>query len=152
MRIVIDTNIAFSAILNTNSLFARIILHPKSRLHFYSTDLLSIEIEEHKDKLQRLSGFNDPELTKSISLIISRIRFIDVNLIPSSVLLNSQKLLENVDIDDTEFVALATHIHGRLWSGDKLLQNGLIKKGWNKFISTHELYQLIDKKRIPFVL
>jgi predicted nucleic acid-binding protein len=147
MRIVIDTNIAFSAILNTNSLFGRIILQPKSRLHFYSTDLLSFEIEGHKDKLKRLGGYNDFELNKSISLITSRIKFIDANLIPSNVLRNSQKLLENIDIDDTEFVALATHIRGRLWSGDKVLQKGLIKKGWTKFVSTDELYQLMDSKK-----
>jgi predicted nucleic acid-binding protein len=147
MRVVIDTNIAFSAILNTNSLFAHIILHPKSRINFYSTDLLSIEIEEHKDKLKSLAGFSEPELRKSITLITSKIRFIDSKLIPSAVLTNSEMLLENIDIDDTEFVALTTHIHGKLWSGDKVLQNGLIKKGWSKFVSTKELYQFIYKKK-----
>ena len=57
MRVVIDTNIAFSAILHTNSLFARIILQPKSRFNLYSTDLLLIEIEEHKEKLKRLGNY-----------------------------------------------------------------------------------------------
>jgi predicted nucleic acid-binding protein len=147
VRVVIDTNIAFSAILNTNSLFARIILQPKSRLHLYSTDLLSMEIEEHKDKLKRLANYNDSELHKSISLITSKIRFIDAHLIPSSVLVSSQKLLEDIDIDDTEFVALTTHIKGRLWSGDKILQKGLLHKGWTKFISTSELHQMIANKK-----
>ena len=147
MRVVIDTNIAFSAILNTNSLFARIILQPKSRLNLYSTDLLSIEIEEHKDKLKRLGDYTDIELNKSISLITSRVRFIDANLIPSSVFVNSQKLLLDIDPDDTEFVALTTHIRGLLWSGDKILQNGLIKKGWNKFVSTDVLYRLIGNRK-----
>jgi predicted nucleic acid-binding protein len=147
MRVVIDTNIAFSAILNTNSLFARIILQPKSRLNLYSTDLLSIEIEEHKDKLKRFGDYTDIELNKSISLITSRIRFIDANLIPSSVFINSQKLLLDIDPDDTGFVALTTHIRELLWSGDKILQNGLIKKGWNKFVTTDELYRLIGTRK-----
>ena len=146
MRVVIDTNIAFSAILHTNSLFARIILQPKSRLNLYSTDLLLIEIEEHKEKLKRLGNYSDIELNKSIYIISSRIRFIDANLIPSSVLINSEKLLADIDIDDTEFVALTNHIRGKLWIGDKVLQNGLIKKGWNKFVSTDELYRLIGNK------
>lgn len=146
MRIIVDTNIAFSAILNTNSLIARIILQPKSRLHFYSTDLLLIEIEEHKNKLKRLAGYTDFELNKSILLITGKIRFIDANLIPSNVLMSTQELLRDIDIDDTEFVALATHIHSRLWSGDKVLQNGLMQKGWSKFISTDELYRMINKK------
>ena len=146
MRIVVDTNIVFSALLNSNSLIARIILQPKSRFHFYSTDLLSIEIQEHKNKLKRLSGFSDSDLNKSISIITNKIRFINADLIPPSLLISTQDLLKDIDIDDTEFVALTSHLHGRLWSGDKVLQNGLLQKGWNKFISTNELYTLIHKK------
>jgi len=146
MRVVVDTNIVFSALLNSNSLIARIILQPKSRFHFYSTDLLSIEIQEHKNKLKRLSGFSDSDLNKSISIITNKIRFINADLIPPSLLISTQDLLKDIDIDDTEFVALTSHLHGRLWSGDKVLQNGLLQKGWNKFISTNELYTLIHKK------
>ena len=57
MRIVIDTNIAFSAILNTNSKIARILLQPKSRFNFYSTEQLLNEIEEHRSKIKQLSDF-----------------------------------------------------------------------------------------------
>ncbi len=146
MRIIVDTNIAFSAILNTNSIIAMIILHPKSKLHFYSTDLLVLEIEEHKDKLKRLAEYTEVEINKSISLITGKIRLIEANLIPSKVFVNTQDMLEDIDIDDTEFVAMTNHIHGRLWSGDKVLQNGLIKKGWTKFVSTSELCQMIHKK------
>ena len=146
MRVVVDTNVVFSALLNSNSLIARIILQPKSRFHFYSTDLLSIEIQEHKNKLKRLSGFSDSDLNKSISIITNKIRFINADLIPPSLLISTQDLLKDIDIDDTEFVALTSHLHGRLWSGDKVLQNGLLQKGWNKFISTNELYTLIHKK------
>ena len=146
MRIVVDTNIAFSAVLNTNNLIARIILHPKSRLHFYSTDLLQLELEEHRDKIRRLGGYTNAELNKTIAIITSKIRFIDANLIPSNVLIKTQDLLRDIDIDDTEFVALTTHLHGRLWSGDKVLHHGLNQKGWTKFISTKELNTLIHKK------
>jgi predicted nucleic acid-binding protein len=147
VRVVIDTNIAFSAILNTNSIIAQIILQPKSRIHFYSTDLLSQEISEHRDKLKRIVDYDDIELDKIISLITSKIRFIDIALIPNDILIKSERLLEDIDIDDTEFVALTTHIRGKLWSGDKNLQKGLTKKGWTRFITTNDLYQLIKRKR-----
>ncbi len=114
MKIVVDTNIVFSAILNTNSRIARIILQPRTRLNFYSTEQLLKEILEHKQKLQRLTDYTDYEL----------------------------------DEDDIEFVALTDHLKGKLWSGDKELQNGLIKKKWNKFITTNDLFQLISKRRI----
>ena len=145
MRIVVDTNIAFSAILNTNSKIAQIILQPKSRLNFYSTDLLIDEIQEHRTKLKHLANLTDLDLNRSISLIVRKIRFIDAKLIPVNVLISAQKLLTDIDIDDTEFVALADHIHGKLWSGDKVLQEGLKQKKWTKFISTTELYAKIYK-------
>lgn len=145
MRIVVDTNIVFSAILNTNSSIARILLQTKSRFLFYSTDLLLIEIENHKDKLKKLSGYSDLELMKTISIITGRIRFIDANLIPAKIFLKTQTLLYNIDIDDTEFVALTTHIKGHLWSGDKALQSGLAAKGWSRFITTGELLSMIKK-------
>ena len=122
MRIVVDSNIDFSAILNTNSLIARVIMQPKSKFHFYSTDLLSLEIQKHKSKLKQFSGLSESELATSILLITSKIRFIDATLIPTEILLKAQALSRDIDIDDTEFIALTNHIRGKLWSGDKALQ------------------------------
>jgi len=50
MRILVDSNIAFSAILNSNSKIGTIILYPKTQLNFYSTHQLLEEIEAHKEK------------------------------------------------------------------------------------------------------
>ncbi len=147
MRVVVDTNIVFSAILNTNSKISQIILHPKTKLNFYSTHQLIEEIEEHKTKIQEISKYSDQELNRLISLITSRIRFINIRLIPQDLYLKAEQLTKEIDIDDTEFVALTTHIKGRLWSGDRTLQTGLQKKGWTKFVSTDELYKLIDSKK-----
>ena len=146
MRIVVDTNIAFSAILNTNSNIARVFLQPKSRLHFYSTDLLLMEIFEHKEKIVSLAEYTNEEFEITVRLITSKIKFIDLNLIPQNILDSAEKLVSEVDADDTEFVALTDHIRGRLWSGDRELQKGLKSKGWNKFISTSELIELSLKK------
>lgn len=53
----------------------------------------------------------------------------------------------DVDIDDTEFVALTEHSKSKLWSGDKELIKGLTKKKWLKFISTKELFDFISARR-----
>jgi predicted nucleic acid-binding protein len=147
MRIVIDTNIAFSAILNTASRIARIILQPRSKLNFYSTEQLLNEIEEHRGKLKQLSGFSDNDLNRVIKLIIGRIRFINVKLISKESYKHAETLTFDVDIDDTEFIALTDHIHGKFCSGDKELQKGLMKKGWYKFITTDELYEKSIRKK-----
>ena len=147
MRIVIDTNIAFSAILNTNSRIGAIILQPGSKLNFYSTEQLYREIREHRQKLKALSGYSDKELDKIIELITGRIRFINPQLISKKAYDQAESLCLEVDVDDTEFVALAEHLKGHLWSGDKELQKGLKEKGWNKFLITSDLVKIVPLKR-----
>lgn len=139
MRIVVDTNIVFSAILNTDNKIAQILLQPKSNLNFYSTEQLLSEIKEHTDKLKKLSGYSDNELGRVIELITKRIRFINVKLISAESYRIAETLAQDVDIDDTEFIALTEHLKAKLWSGDKELQKGLKKKGWEKFIFISEL-------------
>ena len=146
MRIVIDTNIAFSAILNTNSKIAKIILQPKSKLNLYSTVQLEYELVEHWDKLKKISKYSEIELHKAVTLITSKIKFINVELIPKTLFKKAEKLTSDTDIDDTEFVALTEHIRGKLWTGDKDLQKGLKIKKWDRLISTDELYKLIIKR------
>lgn len=97
MRIAVDTNIAFSAILNTNNQIARIFLQPKNRFNFYSTEQLLTEIEEHKSKLKRISKFTDADLTRSIFLITHRIRFINIGLILKEKYLFAETLTHDVD-------------------------------------------------------
>ena len=146
MRVVVDTNIVFSAILNTNSKFSKIILQPKSKLNLYSTDQLENEIAEHWTKLKKISKYSEIELHKVSTLIISKIKFISVQLIPRNLFIAAEKLTSDIDIDDTEFVALTEHIRGKLWTGDKELIRGLKKKKWEKLISTDELYKLIVRR------
>ena len=145
MRLVVDTNIAFSAILNTNSKIAKIILKPKSGLNLYSTDQLQIEIGNHWNKLKKISGYSEAELFKIVALINQRIRFINVELIPLKLLLKAENTVCDIDVDDAEFVALAEHIKGKLWTGDKDLIKGLKKKGWDKVVTTDSLYKEIFK-------
>jgi predicted nucleic acid-binding protein len=141
-RIVVDTNIVFSTILNTNSNIANVILRPYSNLIFYSTSQLRTEIEIHRNKIKRLSGYSESELNKIIELVYKRIKFIDVELIPKEDFQKAEKLTYDIDIDDTEFVALTEYIKGKFWSGDKKLISGLTKKGWRSIVTLKELLLL----------
>jgi len=147
MRIVVDTNIAFSAILNTNSKISKIILQPRTKLNFYSTKQLLDEIVEHWAKLKKLSKYSDQQLHEVVSLITNKIIFINPELIPSNLYRKAEQLTVNIDIDDTEFVALTEHIKGKLWTGDKELKRGLHKQGWDKSITTEELFKIISIRK-----
>lgn len=143
MKLIVDTNVAFSAILNTNSRIANVLLQPQTKFIFYSTSQLPIEIETHRDKLKELAGYSDYELSALIDFILGRIKFINVELIPKEIYALAESLTFDIDIDDTEFVALTEFINGRFWSGDKKLIKGMKRKGWDKFISLQEIQQLM---------
>jgi predicted nucleic acid-binding protein len=145
MRIIVDTNIAFSAILNTNSKIGKVILHPKSKLNFYSTNSLKLELEKHKTKLKKLSGYSEIDFQEIYTLVINKIRFINIELIPNHIYKRALILTSKIDIDDTEFVALTEHSKGKLWTGDKQLIKGLENLNWQKTITTNDLYDLIRK-------
>lgn len=142
MKVIVDTNIIFSAILNTNSKLGRILLYPDNKnIKFYSTTQLQNEIEEHKDKLIKLSGYSNNDFIRIKELILRKIRFINNQLISEKAYQFSESLTSDVDIDDTEFIALCEHLNGKLWTGDKKLQKGLLKKGWDHFITPDELIE-----------
>jgi predicted nucleic acid-binding protein len=112
----------------------------------YSTAQLENELAEHWSKLKKLSKYSEFDLRKASTLITSRIKFINVEFIPKSVFLKAEQLTTDIDIDDTEFVALTDHIHGKLWTGDKELLRGLKRKKWNKVLTTDELYKAIVRR------
>ncbi len=49
MRIVIDTNIIFSAILNTNSKIGKIVIQKGNNFNFYGTNQIVLKIDKHKN-------------------------------------------------------------------------------------------------------
>lgn len=139
MKVIVDTNIVFSGMLNTNSRIATTLLRPRNDHNYYSTEQLRLEIERHSDKLMALAGYTEQEFRKIFILFASKIRFIDRQLIPKYFYSKALLLTEDVDIDDTEFVALTMFMDGKLWSGDGKLIKGLIRKGWDKFVSINDL-------------
>ncbi len=143
MRIVVDTNIVFSALLNADSRIARVILQPRLGLNSYSTHHLLTEIESHSGRLQQLAGYNQEQYDEVFVQISRRIKIIDVRLIPVALMKKALNLTKDVDVDDTEFIALTDHIKGKLWSGDKALIAGVQAKGWHEFILTKDLLEII---------
>jgi predicted nucleic acid-binding protein len=58
MKLVIDTNIVFSAILNPASPIGQIILNGSKYFYFLSIDQLKNEIDKHENKILKISGLS----------------------------------------------------------------------------------------------
>ncbi len=139
MKIILDTNIIFSALLNTNSTIGELIFDSENVFEFYSCNYMRLEIEKHWDKLKKISKLTDKELQESLFRLFTKIHFINEELISEKIWQKAEKLTADIDIDDTDFVALTYYLKGILWTGDKELYSGLINKGFKKVIRTQEL-------------
>lgn len=145
MKVVIDTNIVFSAILNSQSWIGQILLHPGKSLRFYSPQFLQFEIQNNLDKIRKITKIDDSELEEMINAFYSKIHFIADELIPKRDLKKADDMTRDVDFDDIMFVALSMHLRCRLWTGDKVLISALKKRGFNRFITTRELTEKLQR-------
>ncbi|MEO6638528.1 MAG: PIN domain-containing protein [Ginsengibacter sp.] len=144
MKIIVDTNIVFSALLNSNSRIGKILLHSKEHFQFYTCDYLRTEIQRHRNRLLKLTKLTPKELSELEGLVTANIIFIDERLLPHELLLKTETFLKSIDPGDTPFVALAKHLEGRLWTGDMQLYNGLKLKRFKNIILTADLFLLLD--------
>ena len=100
------------------------------------------EIEKHWEKLKRISKLSDGDLAESRFKIFAKINFINEELIPEKTWIAAEEIARDIDIDDSDFIALTKHLKGYLWTGDKELYNGLKKKNFKRIYNTTELIAL----------
>jgi putative PIN family toxin of toxin-antitoxin system len=145
MKVVVDTNILFSAILNSQSWIGQIILHSDKSIIFYSPRFLQTEIQNHLDKIKQITKLSEGEIQELLETLYTRIHFIEEEFILKETLSKADELTRDVDFDDVMFVALAIQLKCKLWTGDKVLMNSLKQKGFKKFITTTELKDKLRK-------
>lgn len=146
MYFVIDSNTVFSAILNPDSNIGQIILNGSKFFTFFSTDLLLEEIHKHENKILEISGLEYPDYSRIYSLIKTKLKFINQNLIEDKILQQAYNLTFDIDPKDTFYIALSIQFDCKLWTGDKKLISGLKRKDFNQFITTYELFRLYLEK------
>lgn len=124
MKLVVDTNIVFSALLNTNSRIAEILTR-ESNVVFYSPTFLLFELDKHQDKLFKMLKLHPEEIIQLKHLATQRIHFVQEEQIAARNWLLAEQLTSQVDGDDIPFVALALELQCPLWTGDKRLHKGI---------------------------
>ena len=145
MKIIVDTNIVFSALLNSNGRIGNLLLDSREYFEFYSCKFLQKEMFHHLPKIQKYSNLNRDDLFELLYLVESRIFFIDENLLPNKIITEAMHLVADIDSDDVAFVALNSHLNGLLWTGDKKLMNGLKQKDYKSVVTTLELSMILEE-------
>ena len=146
MKIVVDTNIIFSALLNSNGTLGDLLFNSDKHFNFYSCSYMRYEIQKHWQRLQKISKLTNEQLEISRQQIFLRLNFIDEAIIPEETWLAAEQITKGIDIDDTDFVALTKFLKATLWTGDRVLYNGLKRLNFKRVINAAELLQLRTDK------
>jgi predicted nucleic acid-binding protein len=147
-RITVDTNILFSALLNINSRIGQILLMGYRYYDFFAPQYIRFEILEHQSKIKKIAGINDDQFIELNNLVLGNIKILNHKLIPLEFYKRAEKLSHSIDPDDTAFIAITDYTRSKLWTGDKSLINGLKAKGYDRVISTNELFNdFLHKKK-----
>lgn len=142
MKIVVDTNIVFSAMLNPSSAIGKIIIFGQKhhQLHFFAPHLLKEEVKRHRSKIIEASQYISDSLFEDIRDEVFRcVNFISEEQIPYDFWHEAIPLVRDTDMDDIAFVALAEYLDAKLWTGDKRLVIGLEHRGFKRIITTEEI-------------
>jgi predicted nucleic acid-binding protein len=79
MKIVVDTNILFSAIISQQSLFRKILFD--DTLTLYAPNFAFVELFKYKEKIQKFCKLSDTELYEFMNLLVNRINFVNEQFI-----------------------------------------------------------------------
>ncbi|MGJ8591842.1 MAG: PIN domain-containing protein [Aquaticitalea sp.] len=136
MKIIVDTNIIFSALLSPNGTIGDLLLNSSNMFDFYSPSYLLDELDNNKKKLLDISGFSEKELDFLQRMLLKKVGFINLESIRESTWEKAIELTYDVDEFDAPFIALALEMDSPLWTGDKKLIKGLNKKGVDWILTT----------------
>ena len=142
MKVVVDTNVIFSALLNSNSTIGDVLFNSAQHFEFYSCNYMRYEILKHWEKLKRISRLSEVQLLISYTQTIAKLKFINEEIIPVKIWLDAEQLTKEIDVDDTDFVALAKFLDAKLWTGDRMLYEGLLKLNFNNVLNTSQLLSI----------
>jgi predicted nucleic acid-binding protein len=108
MRVVVDSNIIFSALLLKNSRLRDIFFKKDHR--FYCPSYVFVEIFKYKEKILKYTRLNEIELYEYLNKILENIKFLKNEIISKENRLIAFNLCKDLDEKDAPFIALAIEI------------------------------------------
>lgn len=141
MKIIVDTNIVISAILNLNSTISYLLFNSNKVFEFYSVNFLLYEINKHKEKIKKIKKMSENDFLDIYEFITNKIIFIDEKKIKDKLVHKSIEILKNTDIDDIYFLALALEMDIKIWTGDKKLIKCLYENKLHNYITTEQILE-----------
>jgi predicted nucleic acid-binding protein len=147
---IVDANIVFSGILNSNGKIGDLLINSKKYFNFIAPEFLRFEIRDKYTRLQSISGLAIEQVMEAEYQICKDITFISEQQIDGKFWKEAYNIVHDIDIKDIEYVAYAKQFRCKIWSGDKKLFKGLTQKGFINIITTDDIFELRKSKLKQF--
>lgn len=145
MIVIADSNTFISCFYSPNGVIARILSYEKN-VQFIAPDYIYEEITEHLNEIIKNTKRSKTEINSILKNITKNVKFYSADDIGNDVFHKAYRIMKEIDPDDTPFLALYFHTGHKIWTGDKILINGLKSKGYDICITTEELKAKLYKK------
>jgi len=131
MRLVVDANVLFSALIKAGATRKVLLL---SKHDLYAPEFMFEEFKKHLLELQKKTLLPREELVQNLETLL---QLAEIKLVPFEEFKHKKELAAKVSPDkgDIAYLALALHLQCPLWSQDKQLK----KQNKVKTITTKEL-------------
>jgi len=146
VKIIVDANIVYSGILNSNGKIGDLLINSQKYFKFIAPEFLRHEIKSKYEKIARASGMSIESVMETEYLVCKDINFISDEQINDEFWHEAFDLVKDVDLKDIHYVAFAKQFKCKIWSGDKRLIAGLKDKGFDKALTTGDLVEIRAKK------
>jgi len=137
MRIIIDSNILFSALIK-DSTTRKLIINFSGKFLF--PEFIFDEFYKYKKFLLKKSKLSENEMNLLLKMILNKVEIVE----NYKILKNKKEaimIMKNIDIKDVVFIATAIEYDAILWSDDKNLK----KQDRVSIINTKEFIELFTK-------
>lgn len=141
MKLVLDTNILFSALIK-DSLTREILLFPS--FEFYLPEYSLTEIQKYKSLLVEKTGLTESELSLVLNILLERVTLVPLDTI-KPFLSEAEKIMKDIDRNDIPFLALSLSFQNDgIWTQDKDFERQKAVRVWK----TEDLLMLMKRRFI----
>jgi len=141
VKIIVDTNIVFSAILSSRGKTGELLLNKPTEVEYVSPSFQLEELNSHAKKIIKLSGLNETEYQQIKAYVIQNIEFVNTDKISAVYWMKAYDMIKDLVEKDIPFLALTMELDGVLWTGDKKLVEALKNNQFNNTVSTYTIYK-----------